>query len=535
MGGIDVISIRMKNFMVHTDTELEFPTAGVVVISGANGSGKSAIVDAVHWALFNSTIRKTTPAPPSGKHPSVELTTGAVDIRREKKAGRVTWNLAGEEPDEWETNTKAQEGLEKFIGDKSVWQRTHYFSSESSGFASATDSNRKCLLESLLGLGHFEVAYRDARSDLTTAVSVVRGIEQKLATADARHDGMLSRYDEMAIQLEALVDVEPTDHQFADIREDIDKIKRKLAKIDDEIDIISRKRSDAAAALSRAKRDVQVMSDDICPTCGQSIGDDMRDRVGSAYHKIHAECVTMDAAASEKLGELRARRDKLSNRLESKSRAAGHAAQQKSARMASSQRRSELLERMARLEDDIDDHADEIKLLRDEHDTALQRVAELGFTAQVLGPQGYRATMITDALGGVTNKANSILAVLTDEGISIELRAYTDTATGGSNDSISLLVNGAGGGAGHRACSLGQRRRIDAAIVLALASLSGAHGTMFFDEVFDGLDAEGTDRLADLLEGLASDRVVVVVTHSVDLARRLRAAKHWHVRDGKVS
>jgi DNA repair exonuclease SbcCD ATPase subunit len=60
-------------------------------------------------------------------------------------------------------------------------------------------------------------------------------------------------------------------------------------------------------------------------------------------------------------------------------------------------------------------------------------------------------------------------------------------------------------------------------------------GTLWFDEVFDALDQDGLEAVAGALEELASTRMVMVITHSPELARRLPAAQRLHLSRGQVT
>ena len=44
-------SIRLLNFRQHADTSIEFDS-GLTGIVGANGTGKSTILEAIAWALY---------------------------------------------------------------------------------------------------------------------------------------------------------------------------------------------------------------------------------------------------------------------------------------------------------------------------------------------------------------------------------------------------------------------------------------------------------------------------------------------------
>jgi exonuclease SbcC len=50
---MQILSVSLKNFKIHRDRTFEFQT-GVNAICGENGSGKTSILEAIAWVLFNS-------------------------------------------------------------------------------------------------------------------------------------------------------------------------------------------------------------------------------------------------------------------------------------------------------------------------------------------------------------------------------------------------------------------------------------------------------------------------------------------------
>lgn len=167
-----------------------------------------------------------------------------------------------------------------------------------------------------------------------------------------------------------------------------------------------------------------------------------------------------------------------------------------------------------------------------------RRLRVLEAVEQVLGLKGVRAHVLGRALSGIEQAANSWLLRF-GLSMSLELKSYTEKKTGGVSDAISLVVNGAGGGYGYRGASGGQRRRIDVALLLALADVASAAqgrspGTLFLDEIFDALDEDGVDSIVSVLDGLAAERAVVVITHNQDLIRKMRPVLRLHVSAGAV-
>jgi DNA repair exonuclease SbcCD ATPase subunit len=168
---------------------------------------------------------------------------------------------------------------------------------------------------------------------------------------------------------------------------------------------------------------------------------------------------------------------------------------------------------------------------RHERELSVLRASE-----RVVGLKGVRAHMLGSLLGGLEQITNGWLAPL---GMSVGLKPFRELANKKVEDAIDLTVDGAGGGFGYDACSNGERRRIDIFLLLALASVSQAahgrgQGTLFFDEAFDGLDADGQEAIASALTDIARDRCVVLISHSESLLAAVDARLRIHVEAGEV-
>jgi DNA repair exonuclease SbcCD ATPase subunit len=157
---------------------------------------------------------------------------------------------------------------------------------------------------------------------------------------------------------------------------------------------------------------------------------------------------------------------------------------------------------------------------------------------EVLGLKGVRAHVLGHALQGVEAVANTWLPRLGMAGLSVQLRPYTENKGGGMNESISVVLQGAGGGK-YKGASGGERRRVDLAILLGLCEVASAasgrtDSTLWFDELFDALDSDGVQAVVEALVDLSSERCIVVVTHNDNLAARIPAAMRWTIKNGQV-
>ena len=184
--------------------------------------------------------------------------------------------------------------------------------------------------------------------------------------------------------------------------------------------------------------------------------------------------------------------------------------------------------------------AAEIDKHLDQRDELLDEIAELKASEKVLGLQGVRTHILGGALAGIESAANHWLTRIGWEGLSIELKPYSETQQGVVRDKISLKINGTDGDNGYEGMSSGQKRRIDVAILFALAEFAaGARGvvpgTLWLDEIMDSLDDEGIAAVSSVLRELATDRAIVVISHNEELADALSPDVHYKAPFGAIA
>ena len=539
--------IKMQGFMSHADSTIDLPDTGVVVVSGKNGSGKSSMIEAVSMAFDGETLRGKPPW--AGKTCLVAVQdyngTTAARTRTGSKTVLTVNENAQPDPTAFENMTKAQEHLTSLVGQHDVWKRTSLFSSaDAHSFTSASDGDRKRLLETILGLSRFDAASEACRSQLRLnersldeAKHTLSIRAEKLTSARARHQDAQQRL--------ATLKPEPTlplEDRRAELDAQIDALKQTINERSAEISELEANLTELRSQEDHARRHHDRVSAGECGTCHQPIpAADVAQAIGEyelakaatlearrvLTHKTNVADATLRQAREDmtRLSEERAevrQRIRLSDAAQKGYTDAAHSAHT-------------LAQNIVDAQDAVDESSWNIK-------QAGAKVAELEVAAKVLSLTGVRAHLLHGALAGIEQIANTWLTRIAGNGLALKLTPYTEKASGaGLKDSISLEVIGAGNGHGYKASSGGERRRIDIAIMLALADVAeAAHGeqpgTMFFDEVFDALDAEGIDAVCDVLEDIGQSRCVVVITHQPAMAQRLRTtALHLHVDAGVVT
>lgn len=519
---------------------LDLPERGVVLVQGPNGAGKSSVVEGVAWALWGKTLRGADPTRDEGTRclARVALAPDLV-VERERKKGKVSLSWSGGPT--YENATKAQAALERTVGPFDVWRRACVFSSaDAAHFTLATDSERKRLLETVLGLDRFDAALEACRSDHRRAVTKQEAASRQAEVALARHVEATKRSSDAREVFNAVRPVVKVDAAKMDeLRKMIDAANRESSALVDKRRQLDRAGGEQEANARNAQARLAKLGDGgECPSCGQTVPEEKRaklraevvewvDKANAAKAHAREEVTRIEAALAE-LGE---ETDGLRAKMRVQEEAAAVAA-------ATVRQVSQAREQYARACAEVEKYAAEATAASHAAMEAGVDASVLAACDRALGMKGVRAHVLADALSGLEAAANAWLARVAAPGLQLKLSQYTEKKAGGVSDSLSLDVVGAGGGRGYKGASAGERRRVDLALMLALADVAGAAhgayaGTMFLDEVADALDVDGQAAVAEALRDLASDRCVVVISHSNQLAWALRPVMTVRVEAGR--
>lgn len=546
-----VRELELAGFMSHTNTTLSFPRKGIVLISGENGQGKSAIAEGLAFGFFGKTLRgegHKSYSPWSGDTGKVRVSTWeGLEIARVRKKGKVT--LAYSEPENAATKhataSKAGDDLESVVMGWDVWRRAFAFSSsDAQYFSQATDGEQKRLIEGIIGLEVFDPALKACRVDLATRENEVARAETALERIRLKLESERRRLQEAKGYVDAPAPTGAPIKNAAARKSKLDEaIQGASIQLRDLRSQRSAKTLDDGTMRARiaALRDtVDVLQADVCPTCHQTIKPELRAQLSEELRNATEQaegasiaarnaCGDIDAQIAEldeELAELRTQQSAVQTTLMREQDAAGRARQNASILQEAS-------EAIGKLEAEQKTEQDRLSGLR-------ATLAEIKAAELVLGLRGARTGVLANALRGLDAVASSWLARIAGQGIRLKLQAFTETKTAGVNDAFSMTIEGAGGGHGYHGSSQGQRRRIDVALMFALGEVAaGARGvesaTMVVDEVFDSLDAPGVAAVTAALQELAQDRCVIVISHNSEIITALSAVDWWKVHDGQVS
>lgn len=457
--------LHLHPYAPHSNTRLELPATGLVTIHGANGSGKSSIVEAYAAAHWGRSLRGASPwrspdcrvevTHPSGLHvdrtPTDLLINGYGALKPSKK-----------QPD-----------LTALVGDFATWQRTRVFDADlTARFGAEGDSERKKLLEKLLGLEKLDAGLKRCRDDIREADRLAAGADRDVAVAATG----LAEQPKM-----------PTDFDAA-----------ALARCDAMLREVEQKARELVAAYwqadsrrKTAEHQQRLFHGGHCPTCEQPLPQARLLRIAETAAQAKREELDAEAA----MHDAEAREQRLAAGL------CGLRATQEQAQRASvlACRRAELAGKQAAAESKRALHASTTRQLR---------LVE-AFIAQA------RTALLDTSLASLEAAASAWLP-------SLALRVEND----------GLLVKL--GQRSYKELNEGHRRLCDLAVLLGLSSFGDAKvkGPIFLDGCSHGLDEDRQDAVAALLETVAERELVIVLTCVEDVARRL-GGMHVRVANGR--
>tara|TARA_A100001515_G_scaffold13927_1_gene10454 strand:+ start:23669 stop:25285 length:1617 start_codon:yes stop_codon:yes gene_type:complete len=532
---MNIESIELRNFMSYDEVTINFPQNGIVLVTGPNGSGKSTLIEAIAFACWGKTLRGTSPWRPNTAGSVTITTREGFKITRSTTAGsraKLSWEPA---PAKYATTKKAQDGLSASIGTFDVWKKCAVFSSQdASHFTMSTDAERKRLLENLLGLDSFDAALKKCKAEKRTLEHEFSEVERNIKF----NQRMLKKYKDLLSDTKDAIKLAKQD-----INEDISQVtideaenlirqcELKLNKLQKTFASLRELSGQQVTQIAVNRKKLKLLSKDSCPTCEQQITKEFAAPIEKQLHDELEQLTNDQGAVAVKIDKVRTKIQKINEAVSTERRALSSKLETLGRKKEAANAKEHFMDTLKNTKNDILEvknelNSDTATLETLEYDVTIMKLAE-----QTLGLKGIRAHILGNALNGLQILSNQWLKRISSNNMSLEVCSYKEKKTGGVSDAISIHVHGAGGGYGYKASSGGQRRRIDVAMLLALAELAQgsnqyAAGTVFFDEVFDSLDWEGIHAVSDALSEMSQDKIVFVISHSADVSNLLDVCLH---------
>ena len=539
--------IRWKNFLSTGNnwTEVNLTEYDTNIIVGANGAGKSTILDALTFSLFNKPFRKIT-------KPQLINTTnerdGLVEVEfslkgrqykvvRGLKPNKFEIWIDGKMQDQFANASDQQKHFEQSIlklNYKSFTQIVILGSSTFVPFMQLTASSRREVIEDLLDIKIFSAMSELVKAKLRTQRDSVRTLELK-------KDSLL---DKVQMQENFIKSIERTSHEdikekqnqirkiAKEAKEYIDKnekLSKELETLDSQLlglsDVtkslrtLSDLRGKIKQKVSAAGTEYDFFNDNVsCPTCTQSLKEEFR------VNKI-AELKTSVRRLQTGLDELEAKikneeeRELRFTNLSQEVTSLTHGISQNNTRISGLQRQSRDLEsEIQRITEQIANrNTEHEKLAEYQNNLAAtyekvaeqkELISEHDFAFGLLKDSGVKKTIIKKYLPLINQQVNRYLQMM-DFYINFTLdEEFNESIESPIHEDFS-----------YASFSEGEKMRIDLALLFTwreIAAYKNSTNTnlLIMDEVFDSsLDGSGNEDFLKIIRYVIKGANIFVISH----------------------
>lgn len=516
-----ILLATASNFASYKELRFMFDNQGLCLVQGATGSGKSTLCDLVPWVLFGRTA-KDGAADDVVSWNSDERTSASIiidlglesvyEISRSRQPNDLYYRSTSYAPHpehkdmcvltEAYTRGKdlndTQKQINQLLGmTYETYMAGSYFHefSKTASFFTTTAKNRRDICEQLVDLSmakNLQLKASDelkaAKQQAEKAISLVNQIQGKIDDTEFNKDGAAkaaNEFDEVkARRIEA---IKHSDDNF-DItkQQTLIQLNGALASKESLLDKVSTQLEESKAQLK----------DDKCNNCGAHMDHKVRHDRTALTHKA--------LALKHEIKGLKQDFEKTINSINP------YAAQL----LSEETRENTYFDMVDKFDSQLTELEAQLSSAVNDLDTQVNKTADLELLSETL--QTFRASLITDTMGFIQDKTNSLLSDYFDG----EIKVIFDV---NQADKLDVLIYKDGNECSFTQLSKGQRQLLKLtfgiSVMQSVANHSGVKfNCLFFDEAMDGMSDTLKSKAYCLFQSLAIDySSIFFVDHSESL------------------
>lgn len=542
--------ILWRNFLSTGNqfTEVDFVAHQTTLIVGENGAGKSTILDALCFGLFGKAFRNIN-------KPQLvnSINQKQCEVQVFFKLGKREYKIVrGLKPTVFEiyvdnellSQEAASKDYQKYLEEKilklnfkSFTQIVILGSASFTPFMQLPQGHRREVIEDILDIQIFTTMNSILKNRLTTTKTEMTSFENEIALGKQAvklqkdYIAKLEKDIEKRAQDNQL-EIERTHRDIANATSSVTTIQSSIAELQqtlpDEKSLVS-KRAEWSTLLKSLSERIKSANNNIdfyethdeCPTCSQSISDDLKEKAIEKHtHKIDEVQQAIDSLSSK----ISAIEEKIEHIAAVKETISAY-------QMQVIELNSDIITKQALIKKMSDD-TDRDRIDTTELDSAKDQLKELAKSilevsakksalsetyfyleaaATLLKDTGIKTKVIRQYIPIINKLVNKYLSAM-DFFVSFELdESFNESIKSRHRDDFS-----------YASFSEGEKQRIDLALLFTwrtIAKMKNSVSTnlLLLDEVFDSsLDANGTDYVMNLLDTLDDDTHVFVISHKGD-------------------
>ena len=549
--------IRWKNFLSTGDhfSEIDFIKNGTNLIVGTNGTGKSTVLDALTFSLFNKPFRKINKSQlinaTNEKDCLVEVEFNINGkeylVRRSIKPNLFEIEVDGQKMHKQADDRAMQKILEENIlkvNYKSFTQIVILGSSAFVPFMQLSGSNRREVIEDLLDIRIFSAMntiikdkIRKQKEEIQVLDLKKDNVKDKLQMQEkfieeldnrgkANIKGKRDKINELIVETDKYVTTnEELEIEVTGLIEDQEKVTGSSKKLRS-LNNLKGKLSNKVATITKEHK---FFTDNVtCPTCTQPIEESFRlNRINDAQTK--AKELQSGYLELEKAIKNEEEREHLFTKLSKEITKLNNDISQNNTRISGHNRQIRDLEsEIQKLTDQLANRNSEHEKLAEFNNNLQSIFKELAdkkieityhdFAYSLLKDDGVKTKIIKKYLPLINQQVNRFLQMM-DFYINFKLdEEFSETIESPIHENFS-----------YSSFSEGEKMRIDLALLFTwreVARVKNSVNTnlLIMDEVFDSsLDGMGTDEFLKIIRYVIKDANVFVISHKPDLQEKFES------------
>ena len=541
--------IRWKNFLStgNTFTEIDLNANKHTLIVGDNGAGKSTILDALSYALYNKPFRNINKPQLlnsiNQKGLVVEIEFNIANdqymIRRGMKPNVFEIARNGTLVNQDAASRDYQEYLEKNIlklNHKSFSQIVVLGSASFVPFMQLTAANRRAVIEDLLDIQIFSVMNTILKSLLTENKNKIVDTDYRISINREKvklkqeHINKLKQ-DKEHIIINVKSNIAKCEREIISKQKELEEYRNQVTALYDTIsdqkktnkraESLSHLETQLNEKLARIQREKQFFHDyDTCPTCRQDINTTFKCEMIKSKENLINEIADGLQSLTEQRQRAITRQEEIAevlsaiNNLEKKITSNNSDINLQNTLIT---RYNEELKRYSTEKAEIDTNElltlqDELKAAQELKDTLVKDQQVLELVSSLLKDTGIKAKIIKQYIPIMNKLINKYLAAM-DFFVNFEINEnFEECIKSRYRDEFS-----------YASFSEGEKMRLNLAILFAWRAIaklrnSAATNILFFDEVLDGsLDSAGIDDFMKIISNLTTDTNTFIISHKTDV------------------
>lgn len=549
---MELLELNVENFLSFESANLWLKNAGVVLVSGENGAGKSSLTSkAICYALFGETARGTkgdsvvnVAEPTKHTHVSLRFKVGSEqhEIVRERNPALLSLDGVSHR-----VPAETQRMIERLIGrDLESFLSTDYFGQDrGTDFLGLSSSGQVTALENILRLCRLDAVVEEAKKQAHEEQAELEAISAATVRSEGRlaqTEQQLHSFTRRMEELEVREDRRITDRKSLDTLEtakrremlnmSLDKMQDHLRGCEDNIRqyrdalrVVEGQKDKAEQRLALASERVRLLKsqfrkieDEICPVCSGPVNAELTQKLREQQASIeghHAAHLADQHGAEMNLRTLKERADHILSKLneaklehattEQRLFSFEEMAQSIQNRRDQLQKeeiqdqavRQELERSIEQLYEWISGARQNAELNRDNANAVMKRLSMLNYWIEVFG-KTFRNFILEQALPFLQERTEYHLRLLNNPQLKVNFSTQRVLKSGEERHQLTVTASRSEGGSSEMMLSGGERQMASFAVGLALSELADSQGgtpsnVMILDEPFTYLDQENVE------------------------------------------